>query len=169
MTNDLPTIDIKGKKYVLVKDRVLAFNETYPNGSIQTELISDQFSKVVVIKAIVTPDVKNPTRAFVDYSQATIGDGMVNTTSALENASTSAVGRALAYMGIGVIESIASADEINKASTQPIKSVTQEVLDTDLHAFCEVHQLEMEQKISQKTNNPYWSHKKEDGSLCFGK
>ena len=29
-------IDIKGKKYVLVSDRVLYFNENYPNGSIQT-------------------------------------------------------------------------------------------------------------------------------------
>jgi transcriptional regulator NrdR family protein len=40
---------------------------------------------------------------------------MVNKTAALENAETSAVGRALAMMGIGVIESIASVDEINKA------------------------------------------------------
>ena len=29
-------IDIKGKKYVLVSDRVLYFNENYPNGCIQT-------------------------------------------------------------------------------------------------------------------------------------
>ena len=41
---------------------------------------------------------------------------MVNKTSAIENAETSAVGRALGLiMGIGVIESIASADEMNKA------------------------------------------------------
>ena len=32
-------IDIKGKKYVLVSDRVLYFNETYPNGSIVTQRI----------------------------------------------------------------------------------------------------------------------------------
>ncbi len=115
MTNNLPTVDIKGKEYVLVKDRVLAFNEKYINGSIETELISPIESKTIIVKAIVTPDVKNPTRRFIDYSQAVIGQGMVNTTSALENASTSAVGRALAYMGIGVIESIASADEIVKA------------------------------------------------------
>ena len=29
-------IDIKGKKYVLVSDRVMYFNEKYPNGCIQT-------------------------------------------------------------------------------------------------------------------------------------
>jgi hypothetical protein len=35
----LPTIDIKGKDYVLVKDRVLFFNKEYPNGAIQTQRI----------------------------------------------------------------------------------------------------------------------------------
>lgn len=106
-------INIKGKSYVLVSDRIIYFNEQYPNGSIETsyELIENMF----VAKATVTPDVKEPARRFVDHSQAVIGDGMVNKTAALENACTSAVGRALAFMGIGVIDSIASVDEINKA------------------------------------------------------
>ncbi len=107
-------ISIKGKKYILVSDRVVYFNENYPNGSIETsyELIDNMF----VVKAVITPDVDKPARRFSDYSQAIIGDGMVNKTAALENASTSAVGRALAYCGIGVIDSIASVDEINKAT-----------------------------------------------------
>jgi hypothetical protein len=113
--NKLPTINIKGKEYVMVKDRVLAFNEFYKNGSIETEIVSAPESATIIVKAIVVPDIASPTRRFVDYSQAKIGQGLINTTSALENASTSAVGRALAYMGIGVIESIASADEIVKA------------------------------------------------------
>lgn len=108
-------IDFKGKKYVLVADRVLYFNEEYPNGSIQTEILSDLKDEVVVVRATVTPDTKNMDRKFIDYSQARWGDGYINKTSALENACTSAVGRALAMMGIGVIESISSMDEINKA------------------------------------------------------
>ncbi len=131
MTNNLPTIDIKGKDYVLVKDRVLYFNDNFPNGSIETELVSSPDSKTVVVKAIVTPDVKNPTRRFVDYSQAVVGQGMVNTTSALENASTSAIGRALGIMGIGVIESIASADEMNKALNATPKEVSHGVCPKD--------------------------------------
>lgn len=111
-------IKIKGKDYVLVSDRVKYFNENYPNGAIQTELISDWNSDYIVIKAKITPDVTTPERYFTDYSQATVGDGMVNKTAALENASTSAVGRCLGYMGIGVLESIASADEMHKAATQ---------------------------------------------------
>jgi len=106
-------IDIKGKKYVLVSDRVIYFNENYPNWSIQTtrETVWD----MEIIKAFVVPDVSEPTRMFTWHSQAKRGDGFINKTSALENAETSAVGRALAMMWIWVIDSIASVDEINKA------------------------------------------------------
>lgn len=120
MTDQLPTIQIKNQKYVQVKDRILYFNETYPNGSINTDLVSPIDSKTIVVKAMVIPDVKMPERFFSDYSQAVIGQGMVNQTAAMENASTSAVGRALGFMGIGIIESVASADEVHKAiNSQP--------------------------------------------------
>lgn len=108
-------INIKGKQYVLVSDRILYFNENYTNGCINTEMITNPENPNIIIKATVMPDIKNPLRTFTGYSQATIGDGYINKTSALENAETSAVGRALGLMGIGVIESIASADEMNKA------------------------------------------------------
>jgi hypothetical protein len=108
-------IDIKGKSYVLVADRVIYFNETYPNGSINTKLLSELNSETVVMKAVIIPDLKFPTRFFSGYSQAKWGEGNVNRTSALENCETSAVGRALAMMGIGVIDSVASVDEMNKA------------------------------------------------------
>jgi hypothetical protein len=111
-------IDIKGSKYVLVSDRVTYFNEQYPNGSIRTELISDPTSDIIVIKGIVTPDVEKPARTFEDYAQEIIGSSFINKTSAMENASTSAIGRCLAYMGIGVIDSIASVDEIHKANNR---------------------------------------------------
>lgn len=109
-------IDIKGKKYVLVSDRILAFNEEYKKGSITTELVSEPKEKHIIIKATVSPDGE---RTFTGYSQAVIGDGYINKTSALENAETSAVGRALAMMGIGVLDSVASADEMKKAGAYP--------------------------------------------------
>ena len=37
LKNKLPTIDLKGKQYTQVKDRVMAFNEIYKTGCIQTE------------------------------------------------------------------------------------------------------------------------------------
>lgn len=106
-------IDIKGKKYVLVSDRVLYFNEHYPNWSIQTT--RESVGDMEIVKAFVVPDISAPTRMFTWYSQAKRWDWFINKTSALENAETSAVGRALAMMGIWVIDSIASVDEINKA------------------------------------------------------
>lgn len=108
-------IDIKGKKYVLVSDRVLYFNETYPNWSISTQRIMTEDVGIEIIKATVIPDCAKPERYFTWYSQAKWWDWFINKTSALENAETSAVGRALAMMWIWVIDSIASMDEINKA------------------------------------------------------
>jgi len=107
-------IDIKGKQYVLVSDRILYFNENYPEGSITTELLSKPEDELVVIKATVWA-TNTGDRKFTGHSQARWGDGYINKTSALENCETSAVGRALAMMGIGVIDSIASVDEIKKA------------------------------------------------------
>lgn len=121
-------VDIKGKKYVLVSDRVVYFNELYKNGSITTELISNPNDEMVLIKAIVTPDCDKPNRLFTGYSQAKWGAGFINKTSAIENCETSAVGRALAMLGIGIIDSIASVDEINKSANpaynQPREPVT---------------------------------------------
>lgn len=114
-------VSIKGKDYVLVKDRIAFFNDNYPDGSITTELLSKPDDARVVVKATVSRWMLNGTGIYVErqqftgHSQAVVGEGMVNKTAALENAETSAVGRALAMMGIGVIESVASADEMRKA------------------------------------------------------
>ena len=63
-------IDFKGKKYVLVSSRVLYFNETYPDGSITTELVSPTDADTVVMKATVRP---KDGQVFTCYSQATWG------------------------------------------------------------------------------------------------
>lgn len=124
-------IDIKGKAYVLVADRIRFFNDNYAEGSIATELVSKPEDDMVVIKATVTP-VAGQNRAFTAYSQATWDDGYINKSSALENCETSAVGRALGFMGIGVIDSIASVDEINKAQIQPPKKTAETKLTPEI-------------------------------------
>ena len=86
-------IDFKGRQYVLISDRVNFFNDNYPQGSITTKLLSAPDADLVVFKATVMPDIAIQ-RRFVGHSQAKWGEGYINKTSALENAETSAVGRA---------------------------------------------------------------------------
>lgn len=164
MNKDLKekAIDIKGKSYVLVSDRVRYFNESYPKGCIKNQLVSQPEAKMVVIRSIVIPDISIPERYFTGYSQATWGDGLVNKTAALENCETSAVGRALAMMGIGVIDSIASADEMNKAGvsngSKPIYQTDEERMEFK-DAKCTKCGSPM--NISKSTGKPYCS------ALCW--
>lgn len=114
--NNLPTVDIKGKDYVLVKDRIIYFHANYIKPSVKTTLLSKPEDKQIVIKATISYEHSPGFRCEFDgHSQTTVGDGYINKTAALENAETSAVGRALAMAGIGVIDSVSSADEMNKA------------------------------------------------------
>jgi len=164
MIDKLPTIDIKGKEYVMVKNRLLAFNEKFKNGSIVNEIISELESKTVIVKSTITPDIANPARVFIGHSQAVIGQGMINTTSALENCETSSVGRALALMGIGVIESVASADEIVKSNNAtPTKYAAQAT------HFCETHKRDL--KYREETNGNVWDHRQlidDVWNRCYG-
>ena len=109
----MKTIDIHGKPYVMVKDRVEEFHKEYPNGSIRTELIemTDRF----IIKATIIPDVEEGSRYFTGHAEEIIGSTQINKTSALENCETSAIGRALGSLNIGIIDSFASADEVANA------------------------------------------------------
>ena len=60
------------------------------------------------------------------------GSSFINKTSALENAETSAVGRALGILGIGIDSSIASAEEVGNAvknQTNNIKETAKAIID----------------------------------------
>ena len=109
-------VEIHGKQYVTVDERVKEFHKLYPNGSIRTDLIelTDRF----IIKAEVCPDVSNRMRIFTGYAYEMIGSSQINKTSALENCETSAVGRALGFLDIGLMGSIATADEVENAIHQ---------------------------------------------------
>ena len=120
----LKTVLIKERPYVMVNERIRYFNENYLNGSIVTELVSKTDTKVFM-KAVVTPDIATPERKFTGWSYEDETNGFINKTSYIENCETSAIGRALGFMGIGVDESIATADEVANAiknQTKPEKT-----------------------------------------------
>ena len=108
------TTNIRGKQYVEVKERIKYFrNEPKFDGwALETELISlDENS------CVVRATIKNPEGFVVasGFAQEDRTSSMVNKTSYVENAETSAWGRALANMGIGIETSIASAQEVQVA------------------------------------------------------
>lgn len=106
------TIEIRGKQYVPVNERVKEFRAKYPELRVLTELVSlDENS--VVMKATVS-DMEGNVLAN-GYAQEDRGSSNINKTSYVENCETSAVGRALGMFGIGIDASMASADEVANA------------------------------------------------------
>lgn len=113
LTRKLKTIWIHGKQYVEVKERILALVDSWLPYAINTEYQYFPEQKMWVVKATLT--MVDTMESFSWLAQEIEDSSNINKTSALENAETSAVGRACAFAGIGVIDGIASVDEINKA------------------------------------------------------
>lgn len=111
----LKTIDIKGKSYTTVDARVQFFREKYPAYTIETEYpILDLEKGICVCRAIIRDENgKMVADGFAHEWQSKPGS-MVNKTSYIENAQTSAIGRALGFLGIGINGmGIATADEVS--------------------------------------------------------
>lgn len=151
-------IKIKGKDYILVSDRILAFNELNEKADIKTSYEYLSELKMFIVKA----EINCSKGTFTGMSQAVIGDGYINKTSALENAETSAVGRALGMMGIGVLESVASADEINKSSYNEIKPNVIPKMESGIARAVSIENKKKDIKIFIDTNTPIKPKTKED-------
>ncbi len=121
----LNSIDLKNKPYVLVPERVKAFRKLFPAGFITTDLLSLE-NGVCVMKTEVG--------YYDDDKRIVLGTGMayekeangyVNKTSYIENCETSAVGRALGFLALGIDGGgICSAEELvnaisNQKQTKP--------------------------------------------------
>lgn len=111
----LKTIDQKGKAYVMVNTRVQAFRELEPAGSITTDILS-LVDGVCVIKATITDEHGQVLSTGLACEKE--NSSFVNKTSYIENCETSAVGRALGFLGIGIDAEISSADENANAMHQ---------------------------------------------------
>lgn len=107
----LKTTPIHGNNYVMVTEKVKGFRRVCPMGQITTEILSLDDSSVT-IKAKITIDGVVVSEGIAQESRSA---NMINKTSYVENCQTSAIGRALAFMGIGIDGSISSADELLNA------------------------------------------------------
>ena len=113
-------IEIHGKQYVTVAERVGKFREDLPIATgwgIVTEIIS-QGSDAIVMRA----QIQDPEGHVVacGHAEEKFGSTQINQTSAVENCETSAIGRALAACGYGGTE-YASANEVQNAIGQQVR------------------------------------------------
>lgn len=110
----IKTVNIKGKDYSPVQERITAFRKVYPEGFIRTQLLSVEGGVCIM-------------RAEVGIGETILGTGTayenekssyINKTSYIENCETSAVGRALGMAGFGIDASVASLEEVANAIAQ---------------------------------------------------
>ena len=122
VNQQLDLMKIRGKEYAPVTERVRAFRMLYPEGSIITELVEDRDGVCTFKASVVIGDLVLAT----GYAQEEQTNNGVNKTSYIENCETSAVGRALGFLGIGINTAIASAEEMDSAirrqTIDPVKA-----------------------------------------------
>ena len=107
-------VNIRGKEYRTVGERVPLFREEHPDFGVVTEILEANDALVVMKASIIDRD------GFVlatGHAEEVRESSNINRTSAMENAETSSIGRALASYGIGGSE-YASADELVGALKQ---------------------------------------------------
>lgn len=106
------TVNIKGKEYVMVNERIKEFREKHPDFSLESEIVSlDNDS--CVIRAVVKNQAGRIIATGLAREERQDKTSLVNLNAYLENCETSAWGRALGNLGIGIDVAIASGDEMN--------------------------------------------------------
>lgn len=106
-------VNIHGKEYFTVAERVSAFREKHPELTIETEIVRWEGDDVVV-KASISDNGK---LIATGLAHEVRGSTNINRTSHVENCETSAIGRCLAAYGLGGTE-YATADEVANAIAQ---------------------------------------------------
>jgi len=166
-------INIHGKQYITVAERVEGLHNEVKDKkiTIQTEFLP--VPNMVVCRAILTIGEN----VFYGTSAANPAK-TIEKQSPYEVAETSAVGRALGFAGFGVVDGIATADEIVKATYQPQASNLpkasnqdeQDILDSleELEGYCRIHKTPMQRK--EKDGQTWYSHLTADQQYyCNGK
>ena len=123
----IKTIDVKGKDYAEVPQRIKAFRSLFPNGAIETSIISND-NQMVVMKATVRDEEGHVLGEGHAYEKES--SSFINKTSYIENCETSAVGRALGMCGFGIDTSVASYEEMANAINKQDMMKAEEAMET---------------------------------------
>lgn len=115
----LKSVNIKGKQYVEVNERLRYFRENYKGYALTSEVL-EKTDNAILIRASVINDKGIVVASGMAEEEK--GSTFINKTSYVENCETSAWGRALGNFGIGIDTSVASANEVNNAIKNQTKA-----------------------------------------------
>lgn len=133
----IKTTPIKGKNYAEVPQRIKVFRMLFPNGAIETEIVKLE-DGMCVMRATATNEEGKTLGTGTAYEME--GSNFINGTSYIENCETSAVGRCLGMLGIGIDTSISSAEEVENAiHQQEMKKQASKPKIETLKKICEKH------------------------------
>lgn len=148
-------IQIHGKQYVTVDERVKAAHEACKTLSIATEVLP--IAEKIVVKATVVTEKGTFTGISAANEAKTI-----EKQSPYEVAETSAVGRALGFAGYGIINGIATADEIAKTPVQGTlggssgpATPARQVAKQENNHFCQLHNIALKER-----GQGIWDHRR---------
>ena len=104
------------KEYGPVDQKVQAFRKLYPEGFIITEIVSHE-NGIVVMSATAGyyTESGDPVTLGVGHAYEKEGSSFINKGNYIENCETSAVGRAMSFIGLENTGSIASYEEVANA------------------------------------------------------
>jgi hypothetical protein len=112
--------------YAPVADRITLFYARYPTGRIVTRLIS-RTKYEITVQAFVFRSLDEQHPSSTGLASERIGDGDINTVACLENTETSAIGRALANLGLTASPQRPSREEMAKANRERSQRVAETV------------------------------------------
>jgi len=102
-------------QYATVAERIELFYSRFPQGRINTELVSREDGEIT-FKALVYRSGNDNFAAATGWASEREGDSDINSVACLENTETSAVGRALANLGFTASSKRPSREEMEKAA-----------------------------------------------------
>src|SRR5687768_3375167 len=117
-----------GGEYARVADRITLFYARYPTGRILTRLVS-RTEHEITVQAYVYRSLEEQRPSATGLAAERIGDGDVNTVACLENTETSAIGRALANLGLTASINRPSREEMDKADRERGRRVAEAARD----------------------------------------
>jgi len=159
----MKSVNIKGKEYITVNERLIFFRSQpqYKGWRISEDVVSLDDKEGLFKVTIINPD---GFEMAVAHAQEYRDSSYINKTSFVENGFTSALGRALGYLGIGIDTAIASADEVQTAVVNQVKDNRTWLNETQLNATLKgtkeqaekvVANYKMKKEYREKINNKF--------------